>query len=146
MRETKKNKSRSKSQRYRKVGGESPAPLTSNPRFCHGHFTQCQDAVSQICDNVPETPIYEPPTVPDPPPPPPTEPICLSGGGFSSITGNENYCDGHVSQCQDAYSNCQNGGHRYDRELPMSQQQAYEGYKHYKRLYKKLKLQLQGEY
>ncbi len=151
MRETKKNKTRSKSHRYRKIGGDNPqfgnpAPLTSNPRFCHGHFTQCQDAVSQICDNVPATTLYNLPTAPPPPSPPQgPNPICLSGGGLLDVTGNKNYCHGHVSQCQDSYSSCQNGGYHHDMELPMSNQQAYEGYKNYKRLYKKLKLQLHGE-
>ena len=56
-------------------------------------------------------------------------------GGQGEPSLNPNFCDGHITQCQDSYnSTCQvqSGGSLSDHEL-------YLQYKYYKKMYKQLK-------
>ena len=50
-------------------------------------------------------------------------------GGSTDPSLNTSYCDGHVTQCQDFYGSCQAGGGN----------DYYKEYKYYKNLYKKMK-------
>ncbi len=106
--------------KHQKRGGTQSADPSLNPGYCDGHLSQCQDSFS----------------------------TCQAGGELIDPSINKGYCDAHLSQCQDSYSSCSSGGGtrsmrqagKISRSVAkMTEQQAYEGYKHYKRLYKQLK-------
>lgn len=80
-------------------------------------------------------------------------------GGRSDPSLNPTYCDGHISQCQDAYGTCQDGGFNMDASINpsfcdahvsqckdnytscgggLSDKEMYRDYKRYKKLYKQL--------
>ena len=61
---------------------------------------------------------------------------CQDGGYQIDPSINPSFCDTHNSQCQDSYSSCGGGKKKYDKN---KQNDIYNQYKQYKRLYKNLK-------